>query len=188
MKKLVFALLFLFATSGRAAEMSASVALGFFSAPVAYLQDEPNTGSNIPLSGIIAIGGDFEYHLDKDLALGAYLRYHGTGDDVGPNTEASFSNLALGAMAKGYLNSRNWAFYYGAGFGITSTHYEVEAGTTTTETDPGMTLGPVLVIGGLYPINDKFSIGIENMRIYALGEDTNGEVVSDWTIKGKFNF
>jgi len=188
MKKIIFGLVLFFGLNSQAAELSVSGALGFFTVGNPYLQDDPNRTDARSLSGIIAIGGDFEYHIDKDLAFGAYVRYHGTGDDVGPNTEESFSSLALGGMAKGYLNSRNWNFYYGAGFGIVSASYEEKNGTTTTEYEPGMTLGPMLVIGGLYPISEKFSIGIENMRLFSLGEDTNGEVVSDWTVKGKWMF
>lgn len=183
MKKMILAFTLLFGISANAAQMSVSGALGFFSVGNSFVNDNNAQTAMAGLSGLVALGADFEYAPDKDYSYGAYLRYHGTGDDYG-TTDLSFSNLALGAMAKGYLNSRNWNFYYGAGLGIVSVSYEAGAAEFT----PGMTFGPMVVLGGLYPLNDRLSMGIENMRLYALGEDTNGELVSDWTIKAKYDF
>ncbi len=153
---------------------------GFTAAGASSVTDE-DTIPNLGQSGFFAFGGGFDYMYEEGLSLGAFFRYHSTEDDykaLGQNTtdELSMSAINIGANAKFYVPYNSWGLYFAPGFGFLDIEYEFGNASESS----GFTFAPSFAIGVLVAVNDKIDLGVENQRVWGLGEAANGIMLSDW--------
>lgn len=155
-----------------------SPSLGFMGPGQNILVDGNNTGQ-LTLSGLFAIGGEYEYMLKPDLSVGGFIRYYDTSDSSG-GTSLTETAFLLGGLAHAYLIDTNtWQGYVASGLTILN----LKQKTGGVSVSPDMGFGIPLVMGLGYKINDQFTLGLEHMQVLALGEKINGWPISDLMIR-----
>jgi len=168
-----------------------SGAFGFYSPGTALLIDTSRTGSQSTspaVSGFFGIGGDYEYLYASDLTFGGFFRYYSTSDSISSSTEQKVAAWTLSGMARAYFNTDNFAPYIGGGFGLVNVSVKNTTNGTSSDWEPSTTLGFNMAIGVLYKFNDQVGIGVENLRVFALGEKVQGMPINDFMFKGRFIF
>lgn len=179
--------------SNHAGSMHVQGALGWFGTEGAYLwKDSTTNGATPNLSGLIAVGGDFEYMLQNDLGVGGLIRYYGSGDVVGKTTsntdiETSISTLALGAFSRVHIPHRQFDFYMAPGFGITSTSAKLTAGSTSTTTDTGTVFTFFIQTGLMYALTHNMAAGFETTRYLPWSSEFNGWLLQDFALKFRYS-
>ena len=103
--------------------------------------------------GGMAIGIDYEHGYDRTFGIGGYFRMY--PDDDSPQAPGI---TTFGAFIRPHFNRQNWDFSVAPGFGIMD--YE-----PTLNRDDETLLGPSLMIGLLYELNSKISVGVEHMTM-----------------------
>jgi len=161
-----------------------SGALGAFTVGNSRLEGDQNganaAASPVGLSGIAGFGMDFEYRTKSYLGFGGMFRYYSTSDTI-LQTKFKYSLLVAGPFVKAHLPMKHLDFSIGAGLVVANPSY-----TQTTELDADMGFGTDFTIGVLYRYNSHVFFGIENRRIFALGSELNGMLVSDWMLKFQY--
>lgn len=175
--------------SNRQGSIRLSGVLGWFGTEQARLwKDSKTNGNNFALSGLIGVGGDFEYFADTDLSVGALIRYYGTGDDYNADVKVSMSSFAFAPAIRFHLPHKRTDFYVGSGMGFTSSSSKLESGGTSTTTDTGATFTAFLQAGVLYAITDQIAAGFETTRYLPLSPEFNGWLLQDFLLKTSFTF
>jgi hypothetical protein len=159
--------------------------LGFFNGGAHYINNgDSGEARATSLSGVIALGGDFEFMFDYDLGLVATLRYYSTTEDIEDGETLTYSVFALGAQTRFHFPHKAWDFYAAPGLSLASASAKYDDETS----EGGLTLAPTFTIGVAIALTPQIAVGVENQRIIALGSNLNGELVSDYLIKGRFSF
>lgn len=157
-----------------------------------YTGNSSATGTPVSVnpksSGFFGIGGDYEYLYRSDLSFGALLRYYSTGDTYGSTTDESLGLLTIGGFVKANAELNDWNPYVMTGLGIISPTYKTTTAGATTTVDISMGFGFYFGMGMLYKINSQLSVGVENLRMVAVGEKINGTPICDYMLKGRYTF
>jgi hypothetical protein len=132
-------------------------------------------------SGLFALGGDYDYLINKDFSIGGILRYYNCSSSIAGQTVQD-TLFALGPDVRAYLPSGNFLPYVGAGFiymapGVTvgNNSYSITSG-----------LGLMLSMGILYNLTETIGLGVETTRLTGLSSSINGNLVEDYMLKGRF--
>ncbi len=137
--------------------------------------------TNFQTSGLFALGGDYDYMLNKDFSVGGVLRYYNCSSTI-LNNSVQNTLFTLGPSVRAYLPSGNFLPYLGAGFMFMAP--SVTSGNVSYSITSG--IGLMLSMGLLYNINDGVALGIETMRLTGLSSSINGNLVEDYMLKGRF--
>lgn len=176
-------------TSTSSRNMAISGALGFYAPGGAVYTGKIGGTDSVQspnVSGLFGIGADFDYWINSDFSVGGLFRYYSTSDTAGAS---EFTNrlLTIGATAKAYLiDTNSWDGYFTTGLGIISPSWKQTSGTVTQELDVSMGFGFYFGMGVLYKINPTLGVGVENLRMVAVGEKINGWPLSDYMFKVRF--
>lgn len=174
---------FIQVSEAQSRRMAVSGALGIFDQGVNRYQDGSRSGSS-DVSGLLGIGGDFEMMYSRDLSFGGLLRYYNTSESYN-GSETSVSITTFGGFIRGYYNADGWALYAGPGIGFVAPSVKSSGGENVSY---GLNLGFYWAMGMLYHITPEFSLGVENLRMVAIGEKVNGSPINDYMFKGRFSF
>lgn len=156
-----------------------SPSLGFAGVGYNAIQESDSKTGRMTLSGLFAIGVEYEYMLKDDFSIGGFIRYYNTSDTVA-GTKIEETSFLLGPMAHVYLvNNANWVGYVGSGFTLLSLTQK-QAGTSVS---PSAGLGIPIAMGIAYKFTPKLSGGIEHNQVMALGSDLNGWPISDFLFR-----
>lgn len=164
-------------------------ALGFFSGEYSrvYIAND-NQGTSTPISGLIAIGADYEYMFKQDFGLGGLFRYYSSKDDVAQNTDYEYDETLFGPYARFHFPNRWFDFAFMTGFAFHTAKGVSNTGGTKTKADTGLKIGPMWGLQLMVAITDTVSVGAETIRLMTLGSEFNGMVSTDYTFKGRFSF
>ena len=163
-------------------------AIGFFGVDYSHIfKDNDNVNNTPSLSGMLNIGGDYEYMLQTDFGVGGLFRYYSTSDDWQNNVTASYSNWVIGPYARFHFPNRFFDFFFGPGLGFGNPTGEYKTSATKTNLDAGTQLMPFYQMGVLIGISQNLAVGFETMRLLSLGRTINGWVQSDYTFKVRFS-
>ncbi len=163
-------------------------AIGFFgSGPATLTYRVGNNASESAainnLSGIFGIGGDYEYMVKSDLGIGGMFRYYATEDSVASSTYKT-STVLLGPIARAYLiNTQSWLGAVTTGLTTINMSYKETNGGSTSDWNPSMHFGWIMGWSVFYKFNSQMALGIENMRVLAVGDKINGWAVDDFMFK-----
>jgi hypothetical protein len=157
--------------------------LGFMGPGTNAVTDN-SAAASLTLSGLFAIGADYEYGLKDDFSVGGLFRYYSTNDTVG-TTDDTESVFMLGGLAHAKLvNTEHFSAYIGSGLALLQvTVKRTPQNGSSTTFSPGMTLGLPFALGVGYKLNDTMTLGIEHMQVMALGDKVNGWPVSDFMVR-----
>ncbi len=168
-----------------------SAALGIYSPGAALYTAKinGNDASERPgVSGLFGIGGDYEYIVAPDLTVGGFFRYYSSSDSTTQNNEQKVSAWTLAGQVRAYLPTEHWLPYLGAGLGMVSASLKNSSNGNSQDYDPSATIGLNMAMGLLYKVDERVAFGVENLRVWALGEKTNGMPINDFMFKGRFVF
>ncbi len=165
--------------------------LGWFGTESAWLfKDEQTSVGTQPLSGMIALGGDFEYMMKEDLGMGALLRYYSTGDTyvktASTSTEASLSSLAIGAFSRFHLPHNQYDFYMSPGLGITSTTSKLTGAINKTY-ETGTVFTFFIQTGVMYAFTGSMAAGFETTKYLPWSSELNGWLLQDFVVKFRYS-
>jgi outer membrane protein W len=166
-----------------------SGALGFLAPGANTLVGTSNNqtvGTSFKASGLIGIGGDYDYMLNKDFSVGGVLRYYSSTATVaaGGNTTVTEQDtlFTVGPTAHAYLPTGDFVPYLGAGLVLMAP--SVTSGGNSISITSGM--GLMLSMGLLYNVTDAVALGIETVRLTGLSSSINGNLIEDFMLKGRF--
>lgn len=162
---------------------SISVLLGFPVGGSLVAEGESTTVRGNPVSGFIAVGGDYELRTRKGLGYGGYLRFYNTSDTI-ENRVYGVSLLAIGGFFRGHLRQNDFDFYLSPGLGIMNG----DVTASDAKAKFGLLLTPSIALGATYRISENYSVGFENMRSIALSGSVSGTVIDDYMIKVDYTF
>ncbi len=132
-------------------------------------------------SGLFAIGGDYDYMLNKDFSVGGVIRYYSCSSTIMSNAVQD-TLFTFGPSAKAYLPSGDFTPYVGAGFVLLAPG--VTSGNNTYSITSG--IGLMMSLGIMYNLTDNVALGIETMRLTGLSSSINGNLTEDYMLKGRF--
>lgn len=165
-----------------------SGALGFLAPGANTLVGTANSqtvGTSFKTSGLVGIGGDYDYMLNKDFSVGGMLRYYNCSTTIVANNATATEQDTLftfGPVAHAYLPMGDFVPYLGAGFELLLP--SVTSGGTSISITTGM--GLMMSAGLLYNLTDSVALGIETMHLIGLSSSINGTLVEDFMFKGRF--
>jgi hypothetical protein len=165
-----------------------SGALGFLAPGANTLVGTSNSqtvGTSFKTSGLIGIGGDYDYMLNKDFSVGGMLRYYNSSTTISANGATATEQDTLftfGPVAHAYLPVGDFVPYLGAGFELLVP--SVTSGGASISITSGM--GLMMSMGLLYYLTDSVGLGIETMHLIGLSSSINGTLVEDFMLKGRF--
>lgn len=168
---------------GNTGRMAVSGGLGFYGAHGAqYVEGNNNDGPK--LSGLFGLGGDFEYFLAEDMSVGGIFRYYSTSDSFS-GAEFTDTFMTLGGIVRAHLfETTSWTGGLTTGLGMLTG--SSKSGSTTVNS--GTAFGFYFGLHALYKINPNLAVGVENLRMIALGDKANGWPLSDYFAKARFMF
>ena len=156
--------------------------LGFMGPGSAVLTDSPGGTESTTMqaiSGFYGIGADYEFQMKEDLSLGGMFRYYSSTDSVN-GADMTDTVFILGGLAHAQvINTDKWHGYLGSGVSLV----KATAKRGTNNYSPSMTLGLPLALGLGYKLSDSMILGIENLRVLALGDKVNGWAVNDFMFR-----
>jgi hypothetical protein len=162
-------------------------ALGFFSGDYSYVNvSNDNRGYAQPISGLFAIGADYEYMMREDFGLGGLIRYYSSKDSVDNNTDYEYTQTSFGPFARFHFPHRWFDFSFSTGLAFHTVKGETKTGGTTTKGDSGLKVGPMWSLQVMFNVSPSVALGVETLRIMTLGSEFNGMVSTDYVFKGKF--
>lgn len=159
-------------------------ALGFVNTGAHTINNGDGTSRSANISGLVALGADFEYMLDYDLGLAGTLRYYSTSEDIEDGEKLSLSVFSLGAQTRFHFPHKAWDLYLAPGLSFTSASIKYD----DDKSEAGLTITPTITLGIALAITETIVVGVENHRIIGLGTVMNGEIISDYMLKGRFTF
>lgn len=154
-----------------------------------YNVDSTNQGSQAALSGLFALGAEYEYMFHEDIGLGGLFRYYSTSDDLTTDVKYSYSYWGLGPMARFHIPNNMFDFSFGTGFllGAPSGKREPKNGTTT-KLDGSVHFLPFINLGVMYKVTSAIAVGVDTTRVMAIGSQLNGLLQEDFMFKVRFHF
>ncbi len=197
---LILLTIFTFGISAQAAKKysthSLSAGLGVFSSNATYTgsvttgSNDTDTNLSTNISGFFDLGVEYNYRLQKTMALGAMLKYFSTSDDVTIDVERSVSAFVIGPIWRQFLRAGKTEFSVGAGFSYMSMTVtsKADAASDPSENADGGMFTVFYSLSADYWISPTFGIGIEHTEHTAMGSVFNGTPLNDWLLRGTFGF
>lgn len=164
--------------------------LGIFGGEGGWIHESDTKSVSIGgVSGIIALGADYEYMYKSDMGLGAQVKYFTTSDQPDANNnDYKLTAFHVTGYARFHIPHNNFDIYFAPGIGFTSASAELKPKSgDATKASGGLVLTPSYQLGVFYAINPKTAIGMETQRIIFVGETNNGWLLSDYILKLRYS-